>query len=202
MALHVKVGLIGALDMLKFKNLAKDRRAALEKLQAKPLPKTYVTNEKAYFMHPKRQVVRIKAMRPNGPDGVTVTLEQGEWDPAENAFVPQKAVFTVVTEAGKPIEMSLSYRASRVSTPPANWLISTALPLILLFALRAALYCTRPPLVGILVKNTRGIRPEKSPVPPRTLRLLLPRTSQEKPMRGLMVMPAVGHLPVSMCCSV
>ena len=75
MALKVKVGLIGALDMLKFKNLAKTRRQAIEKLEAKPLPKSYETNEKAYFMHPKRQVVRIKAMRPNGPDGVTVTLE-------------------------------------------------------------------------------------------------------------------------------
>ena len=39
-------------------------------------------------------------------DGVTVTLEQGEWDPAENAFVPQKAVFTVVTEAGKPYQFA------------------------------------------------------------------------------------------------
>ena len=75
MALNVKVGLIGALDMLKFKNLAKDRREAIEKLEAKPLPKTFETNEKAYFMHPKRQDVRIKAMRPNGPDAVTVTLQ-------------------------------------------------------------------------------------------------------------------------------
>ena len=87
MALHVKVGLIGALDMLKFKNLAKDRRAAIEKLEAKPLPKTYVTNEKAYFMHPKRQVVRIKAMRPNGPDGVTVTLAS----PDGSALAPFRA---------------------------------------------------------------------------------------------------------------
>ena len=75
MALKVKVGLIGALDMLKFKNLAKNRRDNINAAEAKPLPKTFETNEKAMFMHPRRQAVRIKAMRPNGPDAVTVTLE-------------------------------------------------------------------------------------------------------------------------------
>ena len=74
MALNVKVGLIGALDMLKFKNLAKTRRTAIEALPEKPLPKSFETNEKAEFMHPRYQDVRIKAMRPNGPDAVTVTL--------------------------------------------------------------------------------------------------------------------------------
>ena len=75
MALKVKVGLIGALDMLKFKNLSKTRREAIAALPTKPLPKSYTTNEKADFMHPKYQDVRIKAMRPNGPDAVTVTLQ-------------------------------------------------------------------------------------------------------------------------------
>ena len=74
MALKVKVGLIGALDMLKFKNLSKTRREAIEALPERPLPKTYETNEKANFMHPKYQDVRIKAMVPNGSDAVTVTL--------------------------------------------------------------------------------------------------------------------------------
>ncbi len=75
MTLKVKVGLIGALDMLKFKNLAQTRRNAIDAVEEKPLPKSYETNEKAGFMHPKRQQVRIKAMRPNGSDAVTVTLE-------------------------------------------------------------------------------------------------------------------------------
>ena len=75
MALHVKVGLIGALDMLKFKNLSKTRREAIAALPLKPLPRSYETNEKADFMHPKQQKVRIKSMRPNGPDAVTVTLQ-------------------------------------------------------------------------------------------------------------------------------
>ncbi len=75
MELNVKVGLIGALDMLKFKNLSKTRREAIEELPERPLPKTYETNEKAEFMHPKYQNVRIKEMRPNGPDAVTVTFQ-------------------------------------------------------------------------------------------------------------------------------
>ena len=75
MALKVKVGLIGPLDMLKFKKLADVRRRAIEKSEAKPLPKTLVTNEKAKFIHPERQLVRIKEKRQNGPDAVTVVLE-------------------------------------------------------------------------------------------------------------------------------
>ena len=87
MALNVKVGLIGALDMLKFKNLAKTRREAIEALPEKPLPKSFETNEKAEFMHPRYQDVRIKAMRPNGPDAVTVTL----CSPDSKALAPFRA---------------------------------------------------------------------------------------------------------------
>ncbi len=72
----LKVSLIGALDMLKFKNLAPNRRKAIEAAPAKPLPKTIGTNEKAMFMHPRRQLVRIKDKIPNGPDAVTVVLEK------------------------------------------------------------------------------------------------------------------------------
>ena len=75
MALKVKVGLIGALDMLKFKKLADTRRKAIENTPVQPLPKTLVTNEKAKAMHPERQMVRVKEKRPNGPDAVTIVLE-------------------------------------------------------------------------------------------------------------------------------
>lgn len=75
MALKVKVGLFGFMDMLKFKKLADVRRKTIENLPAKPLPKTIETNEKAKFMHPARQLVKIKEKIPNGPDAVTVVLE-------------------------------------------------------------------------------------------------------------------------------
>lgn len=75
MARKLKVSLIGALDMLKFKNLADERRKAIDTAEAKPLPKSLRTNELAAFMHPRRQFVRIKEKRQNGPDAVTVVLE-------------------------------------------------------------------------------------------------------------------------------
>ena len=58
--INVKVSLFGFMDMLKFKNLAETRRKEIEKLEAKELPKTYETNEKATFMHPKQQTVVIQ----------------------------------------------------------------------------------------------------------------------------------------------
>lgn len=39
-------------------------------------------------------------------DGVTVTLEQGEWDAVENAFVAERTVCSVVAEAGKPYQFA------------------------------------------------------------------------------------------------
>lgn len=81
MALKVKVGLIGALDMLKFKKLADTRRKAIENTPVQPLPKTLVTNEKAKAMHPERQMVRVKEKRPNGPDAVTIVLESTDGKP-------------------------------------------------------------------------------------------------------------------------
>lgn len=75
MALNVKVGLIGKLDMLKFKNLAKDRMAAIEASPATPLPEKLTTNEKAKFLHPEKQLVKISEIRQNGADAKTIELK-------------------------------------------------------------------------------------------------------------------------------
>ena len=42
---NYKVKLIGALDMLRFKNMPKVREAAIQAAPATPLPKTFTTNE-------------------------------------------------------------------------------------------------------------------------------------------------------------
>lgn len=81
MELNVKVGPIGALDMLKFKNLADTRRKEIEKAPVVPLPKTFTTNEKAKALHPETQTVRIKEKRRNGQDAVTVVLESADGAP-------------------------------------------------------------------------------------------------------------------------
>lgn len=78
MALNVKVGLIGSLDMLKFKNLDVNREKAIAGGPVTPLPKSLVTNEKAKLMHPERQLVRVSEARPAGPDAVTLTLRSAD----------------------------------------------------------------------------------------------------------------------------
>ena len=56
---NYKVKLIGALDMLRFKNMPKVREAAIQAAPATPLPKTFTTNEKAKIRHPEMQRVVV-----------------------------------------------------------------------------------------------------------------------------------------------
>ena len=52
MALKVKVGLIGLLDMLKFKNLAKTREKAIQSAPSKEIIGEYAINANAKALHP------------------------------------------------------------------------------------------------------------------------------------------------------
>ena len=72
---YVKVGLIGKLDMLKFKNITKVREKHIQASSAAPLPKVLTTNEKARKHHPVKQEVLISEIRQNGPDAKTVVLK-------------------------------------------------------------------------------------------------------------------------------
>ncbi|MGI5976685.1 MAG: FAD-binding oxidoreductase [Candidatus Limivicinus sp.] len=72
---YVKVGLIGKLDMLKFKNITKVREKAIQAAPATPLPKTLTTNEKAKQHHPAKQEVVISEIRQNGSDAKTIVLK-------------------------------------------------------------------------------------------------------------------------------
>ena len=72
---NYKVKLIGALDMLRFKNMPKVREAAIQAAPATPLPKTLTTNEKAKLRHPEAQHVVVAEIRPNGPDVKTIVLK-------------------------------------------------------------------------------------------------------------------------------
>ena len=75
---YVKVGLIGKLDMLKFKNITKVREKAIQASPATPLPKTLTTNEKAKQHHPVKQEVLISEIRQNGPDAKTIVLKSAD----------------------------------------------------------------------------------------------------------------------------
>lgn len=81
MALNVKVGMIGKLDMLNFKNQQEERRKAIEAGSAAPLPKTLKANEKARFIHPEKQFVKIEEITKNGPDAVTLALRSPDGSP-------------------------------------------------------------------------------------------------------------------------
>ena len=72
---NVKIGLIGKLDMLKFKNITKVREKHIQATPATPLPKVLPTNEKAKLHHPASQEVVIKEIRQNGSDAKTIVLK-------------------------------------------------------------------------------------------------------------------------------
>ena len=72
---NVKIGLIGKLDMLKFKNITKVREKHIQATPATPLPKTLTTNEKAKLHHPAKQEVVISEIRQNGPDAKTIVFK-------------------------------------------------------------------------------------------------------------------------------
>ena len=78
---NYKVKLIGALDMLRFKNMPKVREAAIQAAPATPLPKTFTTNEKAKVRHPEMQRVVVAEIRPNGPDVKTIVLRSEDGAP-------------------------------------------------------------------------------------------------------------------------
>ena len=52
MAVNVKIGLIGALDMLKFKNMAKVRESAIQAAPASEITADFEINKKAKALHP------------------------------------------------------------------------------------------------------------------------------------------------------
>lgn len=52
MAVNVKVGLIGAFDMLKFKNMASDREKAIQAAPAKEIVADFPINQNARALHP------------------------------------------------------------------------------------------------------------------------------------------------------
>ena len=55
MALNVKVGLIGVLDMLKFKNMAKVREQAIQAAPANEIKGDFAINQNAKLLHPDHQ---------------------------------------------------------------------------------------------------------------------------------------------------
>ena len=82
--MQVKVGLIGVFDMLKFKNLKKNRHAMIENAPSTPLPSTDRCNELAQRLHPRQQYLKIDKIIEESADSKSFILvadtERGTMD--------------------------------------------------------------------------------------------------------------------------
>ena len=72
--------LFGFMDMLRFKKLVPNRRAALENGPADPLPGTYRTNELARALHPGEMEVELVESRPLVPGITAFTFRRLDGD--------------------------------------------------------------------------------------------------------------------------
>ena len=78
MALNVKIGLIGPLDMLKFKNMAKVREKAIQSAPANDVKGEFTINTKAKLLHPDVQELEIAEIIDHGAAGAKTFVFKGE----------------------------------------------------------------------------------------------------------------------------
>ena len=82
MALNVKVGLIGPLDMLKFKNMAKVREQAIQAAPAKEVVAEYAINKNAKALHPDYlKLVVSEVIEHTGASSKTYVFSSGNSSP-------------------------------------------------------------------------------------------------------------------------
>ena len=106
MAVNVKIGLIGALDMLKFKNMAKVREKAIKAAPALEITADYAINNNAKALHPDYQVLVIdKVIEHKGAGSKTFLMRSKDGGPV--AFF----------RAGQYLSLKLNIGESAVSRP-------------------------------------------------------------------------------------
>ncbi|MBQ6439737.1 MAG: 2Fe-2S iron-sulfur cluster binding domain-containing protein [Mogibacterium sp.] len=106
MAAEVKIGLIGALDMLKFKNMAKVREKAIQAAPALEITADYEINNKAKALHPDYQELVVdKVIDHEGAGAKTFIMRSKDGGPV--------AYF----RAGQYLSLKLKIGESAVSRP-------------------------------------------------------------------------------------
>ena len=106
MAIEVKIGLIGALDMLKFKNMAKVREKAIQAAPALEITADYDINNKAKALHPDYQELVVdKVIDHEGAGAKTFIMRSKDGGPV--------AYF----RAGQYLSLKLKIGESAVSRP-------------------------------------------------------------------------------------
>ena len=106
MAVNVKIGLIGAFDMLKFKNMAKKREKVIQAAPAKDIVCDYKINANAKLLHPDRQVLVVKEIIDHPAAGAK-TIVFGSADGSPVAFF----------RAGQYLSLKLPINGSFVTRP-------------------------------------------------------------------------------------
>ena len=106
MAVNVKVGLIGALDMLKFKNMAKVREKAIKAAPALEITADYAINNNAKALHPDYQELVIDRVIDHAGAGAKTFLMRSK-DGGPVAFF----------RAGQYLSLKLKIGDSSVSRP-------------------------------------------------------------------------------------
>ena len=71
--LNIKVGLIGKLDMLKFKNMSKTREKAIQAASAKEISGVFPVNENAKALHPDFLELKIDSITARSAAGRRVS---------------------------------------------------------------------------------------------------------------------------------
>ena len=106
MAVKVKVGLIGALDMLKFKNMAKVREMVIQAAPADEITADYEINNKAKALHPDfQELVVDKVIDHKGAGAKTFLMRSKDGGPL--------AYF----RAGQYLSLRLRIEGSSISRP-------------------------------------------------------------------------------------
>lgn len=85
MSVNVKVGLIGVLDMLKFKNMAKNREQVIQAAPANDIVCDFKINKNAKLLHPDKQELVVKEIIDHASAGAK-TFVFGSEDGAPVAF--------------------------------------------------------------------------------------------------------------------
>ncbi len=106
MAVNVKIGLIGALDMLKFKNMAKVREKAIQAAPALEITADYAINNNAKALHPDYQELIIDKVIDHAGAGAKTFLMRSK-DGGPVAFF----------RAGQYLSLKLKIGDSSVSRP-------------------------------------------------------------------------------------
>ena len=113
--MNVKVGLIGVFDMLKFKNLRKNRAEMIASAEAKPLPGTYRVNELAKRLHPTAQYLKIAEIVQETHDAKSFVLVPDE-EAGTRELAPFKAGSYI--NVRPPLAGSVARRTYSLSSSP------------------------------------------------------------------------------------